>query len=79
MRWPVKPQVAVRFRLSPLILKIMDEDKKVLFQITPEHRFKNALHALDDLDCDYEIMFQGVKYVRHVDRTYIGHNSQYKV
>ena len=57
----------------------MDEEKQVLFKITPEHRFKNALHALDDLDCDYEIMFQGVKYVRHVDRTYIGHNPQYKI
>lgn len=65
----------VRPRLISQILKIMDEEKKVLFQITPEHRFKNALHALNDLDCDYEVTFMGVKYVRHVDRSYIGHKG----
>lgn len=48
------------------------EEKTVLFQITPEQRFKNALNALAALDCDYEITFRAVKYVRHVDRDYYG-------
>ena len=46
----------------------MEEKKQVLFQITPEQRFKNALNALDNLDADYEISFNGVTYTRKVDR-----------
>ena len=44
------------------------EESKVLFQITPEQRFKNALNALDNLNADYEISFNGVTYTRKVDR-----------
>lgn len=43
----------------------MEDDKKqVLFQITPEHRFKNVLKALDDLDAEYDITFNGLNYKR---------------
>ena len=45
-------------------MRIMDDVKTTLFQITPEHRFKNALHALNDLGCDYDVTFNGVRYVR---------------
>ena len=53
---------------------LTEEESKVLFRITPEHRFKNALNALNDLDCDYTITFQGIRYERQVNRSYIGHN-----
>lgn len=43
---------------------LTEEESKVLFRITPEHRFKNALNALNDLDCDYTITFQGIRYER---------------
>ena len=48
----------------------MEKEKQVLFQITPEQRFKNVLNALNALGYDYEIIFNGVKYERRTGWVY---------